>query len=112
MNHTRLSIGRELLVASGTLVLSLAVLPCVIYLVGMGFFGPYDGGNGGGANGVIDMYAATLSDLLVPRLAAWIIAVGPAVCVVALRLIFKLTQQHTAETPSVPTMRREPIIGG
>ncbi|MFT3807375.1 hypothetical protein [Arenimonas sp.] len=59
------------------------------------------------------LYQATLSDLSVPRLAAWALALVPAIALFGLRLLFFLTR-HTppaaASNRSRP-LRREPTVG-
>lgn len=98
------SIRREVLIALCTLVLSVVLLPAMIYVVGVRVFGSY-----GGSGGLTGLYLATLGDLAVPRLAAWTLATGPTLCVVLLRLLFHFTR--TAATPAVtPPLRREPRI--
>jgi len=102
----KLSLPRELLIGCIVIVASLVVLPGLIYIVGSRLFGAY-----GLAGGVMSMYRATLADLATPTLAAWAIALCPALCVVLLRLLFGLSQRPDTDPPTTPmNLRREPTI--
>lgn len=104
----KLSLSRELLIFCIAIIASVALLPGLIYVVGGRLFGAY-----GAAAGMVGMYRAMLTDLVVPTLAAWIIALCPALCVVLLRLLFGLTRDHSTEPKQIPAVtRREPTISG
>ena len=103
MNTIKFSIGRELLVVAVTLLLSVALLPGAIYLVGARLFGPY------GGHGLQGIYRATLGDLFKFDWPAWIIVVGPTVAVLVLRWLFKLTRHEATPAPPMP-VRKEPTI--
>lgn len=106
MNPNTFSIRRELLITVMTFGLTMLLLPGLIYVVGGRLFGTY-----GGAGGAFDFYQTTLSDLMVPRLTAWIIVLGPTVVLLSLRLIFHLTRQMPEATiPQKRRPRREPTI--
>jgi hypothetical protein len=104
--HMKLSLRRELLIVSGTLLISVATLPALIYLVGGKLFGPY-----GATGGMRSLYVSIANDLSKPTLASWTLVLCPAICVLLLRLLFALTQS-SAETSarSVATQRREPTV--
>jgi hypothetical protein len=99
----KLSVTRELLIAGVAVIASIAVLPGLIYTVGTKLFGAY-----GIAGGMSSMYQATLTDLAKPTVAAWTIALCPAVCIVLLRLLFGLSQSSVAETAA--RSRHEPTV--
>lgn len=101
----KLSFARELLIVCIVIIASVAVLPGLIYVAGSALFGAY-----GVAGGVASMYQATFTDLATPTLAAWTIALCPALCVLLLRLLFGLSQSPEADTPA--RLRREPTIDG
>lgn len=100
-----INIRRELAIVLITICCSVLILPGLILVAGSQIFGAY-----GSAGGFAGIYAATLNDLLVPTLAAWIIVAGPALCVVLLRLTLHLTQPDEAPTPASQRQRREPTI--
>jgi len=99
----KLSLPRELLIGCIVIVASLAVLPGLIFIVGNKLFGAY-----GVAGGMASMYRATLADLAVPTLAAWTLALCPALCIVLLRLLFGLSQN--AGKKATARSRREPTV--
>jgi uncharacterized membrane protein len=102
----KLSLSRELLIGCIVIVVSVAVLPGLIYVVGGKLFGAY-----GTTGGMSSMYQAMLTDLATPTLAAWTIALCPALCILLLRLLFAMSQSPSAETTDRPTrVRREPSI--
>ena len=102
----KLSLPRELLIGCIVVVASVAVLPGLIYAVGGKLFGAY--GTAGGASSI---YQAMLTDLATPTLAAWTIALCPALCVLLLRLLFGLSQRPSIDTEERPARaRREPSI--
>jgi hypothetical protein len=111
MHYPRFSIRREFIIITVVIMLSMLLLPGLIYVVGGRLFGAY-----GTAGGVGQIYLATLGDLVAPRLAAWTLLLGPALCVALLRAIFRLTASNTADNTtdkatSVANLRREPTIG-
>lgn len=63
------------------LIFGTAVLPCLVYLTGVRILGPY------GPGGVGAFYGMFLRDLAQPRPAAWTLALGPAVLVLAWRVV-------------------------
>ena len=63
------------------LVFGSAVLPYLVYLTGVRTLGPY------GPGGVADFYGMFLRDLAQLRPAAWTLALGPAVLVLAWRVV-------------------------
>lgn len=104
----KLSFSRELMIFCIVTIVSIAVLPGLIYVVGGRLFGAYSA-----TEGMIGMYRATLADLAVPTWAAWIITLCPALCILLLRLLFGLTQDHIVEPqPDSTSARREPTVSG
>ncbi|MGC3980489.1 MAG: hypothetical protein QM808_04435 [Steroidobacteraceae bacterium] len=107
MNRSAFSLRRELLIALLVIALTVLIVPGVIYAVGTRLFGVY------GADGIGGIYGAVLIDLAVPRLAAWTIFLGPAVCVALIRLVFQLTGNPAPSSPPTQrSLRREPTIQG
>ncbi|MGE0113891.1 MAG: hypothetical protein AB7T07_03240 [Steroidobacteraceae bacterium] len=106
MDQSNFSLRRELLIASLATALSALLLPGLIYVIGGRLFGAY-----GSTGGVLSLYRTTLTDVVVPKLTAWIIVFGPALSLLLLRLSFHLTRQ-TPESASQtqPPSRREPTI--
>jgi hypothetical protein len=106
MNQPPLNVRRELSIVLITICCSAIVLPGLIFAVGSRIFGPY-----GSTEGIVSIYQTILHDLPEPRLAAWIIAVGPALVIVLLRLIFRLTAPGEPPAPAAaPRTRREPTL--
>ncbi len=105
MSRTPLNMRRECSIVLITICCSVIVLPGLIFAVGGRIFGVY-----GDTGGIVSFYQATLSDLLIPRFAAWIIVLGPALCIVLLRLIFRLTSQNETPDPPIQRTRREPTL--
>jgi len=105
MPASRHPVARELLLAIALIAGSVAILPGVIYAVGMRMFGVYQGG-------IRQMYLDTLGDLLKPTWAAWILTLTPALCVLALRLIFRRpeTSSETTNGDDVKPARQEPTL--
>lgn len=106
MPASRHPVARELLIAIALIAGSLAILPGIIYAVGMRLFGNYQGG-------VRQMYLDTLADLLKPTWAAWILALTPALCVLALRLIFRrpnIAPSEVANDSESKPRRQEPTV--
>ena len=72
--------GRELLIATAVLALSLTVLPVAVYFVGVRVVGEYatDGG-------VWDLLFHVWTDLAAGRLAAWLLVLSPYLIILLLR---------------------------
>ena len=104
MSQTPLNIRRELGIVLITICGSVIVLPGLIFAVGSRIFGAY-----ASTGGFASIYQATLSDLLTPRFAAWIIVVGPALCIALLRVTFRLTRSDPSPEPAA-SRRREPTL--
>jgi hypothetical protein len=98
MTTSTWSIRRELLIILLALCISVAALPGLIYVVGERLFGAY------GSDGMMGLYHATFTDLMVPRIAAWTLLFAPTLCVILLRVLFHLT----AAKPDAPEPRHEP----
>ena len=100
---------RELALTLAAVVGSLAILPGVIHVVGVKLFGPYQGG-------MREFYLNTLKDLLTPAWPAWVLALGPALCLLLVRWIWRTrtTDQSTSGaasgSPSPSNSRREPTL--
>lgn len=105
MSQTISSLRRELAIALLTICCAILVLPGLIYLVGSQIFGAY-----GETGGIANLYQATLSDLMVPRLAAWTLVLGPALCIVLLRLVLRFTSSDQPVAQSAQRKRREPTF--
>jgi hypothetical protein len=97
------SIRSELWLAFIVILLSVLLLPALIYLVGAPLFGVYKAGLAG-------MYAAQLQGLVQPQVAPWIVALAPACGLWLLRTVLRLTASSPPEAPTKP-MRREPRVG-
>jgi hypothetical protein len=114
MTTSTWSIRREVLIVLLALCVSIAVLPGLIYLVGERLFGAY------GSDGMAGLYRATLTDLMVPRIAAWTLLFAPTLCVILLRVVFHLTaakpdasesaHESAHEPAPAQATRREPTI--
>lgn len=100
------SVQREIVIALAVVALSVLLLPGMIYLVGSRIFGPYS------SDRIADIYVATLGDLMVPRMAAWLLLLTPMVCVVLLRMLFGRDQAEPAAPDATPSSRREPSVNG
>ena len=101
---THFSIRRELLIALIVALLSMMLLPGLIYLVGRPLFGAYTAGLAG-------IYTATLQGLLQLQWAPWVLAFAPAMGVLLLRAVWRLTSANkTSDAPARPS-RQEPRLG-
>jgi hypothetical protein len=99
------SIRTEALLLIVISLLSLLLLPALIYGVGTQLFGPYRTGFAG-------MYAASFKGLLQLHPSAWIMVLAPAVAVLLIRLVLRLTPGSAAETQASTTpTRHEPRLG-
>jgi hypothetical protein len=110
MSQTPLNIRRELGIVLITIYSSVLILPGLIFAVGSRLFGAYASTGGASTGGFASIYQATLTDLLTPKPAAWIIVVGPALCIALLRLTFRLTQPNETPAPASQRKRREPTL--
>lgn len=104
----------ELIFASVWLAFGLFVLPALIYMVGTLLLGPY-----GENQGLGSFYADFFKDLVEPAGRAWTLALGPAVVVYVLRLIFlgakPRSEEDELEPPVAPPPARprvEPRVSG
>jgi hypothetical protein len=84
----------ELLIAASLLVFGVAVLPALIFVVGITVVGPYEGENGLGS-----LYAGIIDGLGRPEPAAWVLVLGPYVAVQCLRLAFFRRRSPAPVTP-------------
>lgn len=101
MTVSRSVLLRDLLLTLVTVVGSLAVLPGVIYFVGLKLFGIY-------AGGVRQLYLDTFTSLFTPAWSAWILALGPALALLVLRWLWRSNSHNT--TPAVQPSRQEPSL--
>jgi hypothetical protein len=63
------------------IAIGIAALPGLVYLTGVATLGPYSGGS------FAAFYGAFLQDLVRLQTAAWVLAIGPAALLFALRLL-------------------------
>ncbi|MGD9842201.1 MAG: hypothetical protein AB7F79_07005 [Steroidobacteraceae bacterium] len=99
------SLRTELLLVVVVGLLSLLLLPALIYLVGTKLFGPH-------ASGFAGMYTSTLQGLQQLQPSAWVLALAPPSAVLLIRLVLRMTSVSSAKpsTQKLPT-RREPRLG-
>lgn len=101
MTLSRSVLLRDLLLALAAVLGSLAILPGVIYLVGLKLFGTYSGG-------VHQLYLDTFASLAAPTWPAWILTLGPALGLLALRWIWR---RQPGNGPSTAQgARQEPTL--
>ncbi len=102
MRVSRSALLRDLLLTLATVVGSLAILPGIIYLVGLKLLGTYSGG-------VRQLYLDTFASLGTPSWPAWILALGPALALLALRWIWRSYPDINAPA-AAQSSRHEPTL--
>lgn len=96
----------ELILAGALLAFGLLALPGLIYAVGQALLGGYGLAEDGSIGG---FYADFFGDLGSFSGRAWILVLGPALTIYALRGIFHGSRTTTAdEAPSAPPQSRQP----
>jgi hypothetical protein len=98
-------VSLELLIALTTVAASLVFLPGIVFVVGSKLFGSYNGG-------LRQFYVDTLHDLLTFTWTAWVLILLPALCVLAVRMIFAPMRSVDASANSKPptSERKEPTL--
>lgn len=99
------SLRTELLLTVIVGLLSLLLLPALIYFVGITLFGPH-------SSGFTGMYTNTLQGLRQLQPSAWVLLLALPVALLLIRLVLRMTTVATAK-PSAPpeSTRREPRLG-
>lgn len=77
---------REAVLFGGALALSLLVIPLLIWIVGHRALGPYTRGDDPRSLGALALYGDYFSGLAHGWLGYWVVAVGPALLILATRL--------------------------
>ena len=90
----RLNARREGLIFGGALAFGLLVLPLLIWLAGSRTLGPYTHGDDPRRLGPLALYSDYLSGLGHGWVGYWVVALGPALLLIAMRLWLALVRHH------------------
>ncbi len=87
-----MGLAAELLLAIVLLAAGALALPIAVYYTGSRLFGPYEGGTGGMGSFLLGVY----DSLAALEPGAWLLVLSPLVCVLLLRLAFRLFRRPRA----------------
>ncbi len=88
-----LRLRRELTLLGGALAFGVLVIPVLIWIAGHATLGPYTHGDSGPGFGPLTLYRDYFSGLGHGWLMYWLVAIGPAVLLVAFRLWLTLIRR-------------------
>lgn len=88
-----LHLRRELALLGGALAFGVLVIPILIWLAGHATLGPYTHGDGGPGHGPLQLYGDYFSGLGHGWITYWIVAAGPLVLLIGVRLWLALLRR-------------------